>query len=104
MNMTLFGNLSRRAPRVAAFGFVNVHLFNSGPDRSVFGFTGDRTGANLPLALAPWYSVDSRKMCPGIRIAGVGMSDGVLAAIETIGHYLVRGADRLAGTTPAPRH
>jgi hypothetical protein len=81
---------------------VKVHLFNSRPDRSVFGFTGDRTGANLPAVFAPWYSVNSRKMLPGTRIAGVGMSDAVLAAIETAGHYLVRGVHGgLGRPTPA---
>lgn len=80
--------VTRHEP-IAKVGVLKVHVFNSSRDRSVFGFTGDRTGENLPTAFAPWYYIDSRKLAPGARVAGVGTSDEVLAAIETDGFYLL---------------
>ena len=89
--------------RVTIFRTVKVYLFNSSRDRTVFGFTADRTGANLPTAFAPWYSVNSRKMYPGTSIAGFASTDAVLVAIETDGFYLVRSAGGINSAMSAPK-
>jgi hypothetical protein len=33
---------------------MNLHLFRSGKEPDMFGFTPDATGADLPAELAPW--------------------------------------------------
>lgn len=69
-----------------------VHLFMSGIDPDVVGFTTDASGANLPPQFAPWQqSGSAMQIGSGEVIAGVASSDAVIRGVQRDGHHLVRG-------------
>ena len=82
---------------------MQVSVFNSKRDRTVFGYTDDHTGRRLPTALAPWLFVSSREMIPGTRIEWFMGSDMVLEAIDLAGYYLVRSSGGLTSSIPTPK-
>jgi hypothetical protein len=67
---------------------MQTYLFNSQKEPSVFGFTNDRTGANLPTEHAPWYSLGGRHVHVGTHIQGVGSADELLKTIAAKGYYI----------------
>jgi hypothetical protein len=67
---------------------MRAYLFYSMKKPSVFGFTKDRTGANLPGEHAPWYSLGGRRILSGTAIRGVGSAEALLAAISATGFYI----------------
>lgn len=77
---------------------MRVHIFR-GVGR-VFGFTGDRSGANLPPGYGPWTAFRSVEMAPGEPMPGVNV-DECLADLEAHGFHLtdahVRITDRALG-------
>jgi len=64
---------------------MQVHLFR-GPGR-VFGFTSDRSGANLPPQFAPWSYFMSVEMRQGEPMTGVDV-DECLADMEAFGVHV----------------
>jgi hypothetical protein len=66
---------------------MHIYMFASRHDASVFGFTDNPTGSNLPAEFAPWHAL-------GIQVmSGAGSANGaemILAAIRVSGYYLAR--------------
>ena len=60
----------------------------------MFGFTGDKTGANLPAELRPWTQSSSRGVIETrpstMKGWEFGSSDPVVAAVERDGFYVAR--------------
>ena len=66
---------------------MHVYMFASQHDASVFGFTGNPMGSNLPPELAPWHALGIQVMS---GIGGVNGADHLRAAIRANGYYLAR--------------
>jgi hypothetical protein len=74
---------------------MQIYMFTSKRFAWVFGFTVDRTGANLPAEYAPWYALGRREMSGSGRAGG---AETIEAEIGAHGYYLAQ-----AGRNTAPK-
>jgi hypothetical protein len=78
---------------------MTVFVFISGSGTSVFGFTEDPNGVNLPKDLKPWHRLGFSALQVGSCFEGMGTADQVRAAIARDGYFL-RKADALIRRRP----
>jgi hypothetical protein len=90
---------------------MKVHIFQSGKEPDMVGFTVDETGANLPASLAPWSAwtawttseeeaaIEASPEAPDPAKAGA--SAAATVAIERDGFYVAR-AETIAHMTGIP--
>ena len=70
---------------------MKLHVFRSGREPDVFGFTPDATGMNLPAEYGPWIALKgAMEVVPTASLVGVGASGPVFAGIERDGFYVAR--------------
>jgi hypothetical protein len=68
-----------------------MHIFISSQHPDVFGFTLDKTGANLPTELAPWKpSQGALEVASNMRLCSIITANPVIAAVKKDGFYLAR--------------
>lgn len=67
---------------------MDIHIFRSGKDQTLYGFTPDKSGTNLPAPYLPWtyHSVQDMNPSDGPR-AGVN-TVAVLDGIARNGYYV----------------
>ena len=84
-----------RAPNIMRF-----HLFQSGSDPDLFGFTADASGANLPDRFKPWQKIgNALNVRRGEAVTSVGSASVIIDAVKRDGFYLARGGVKIARTT-----
>jgi hypothetical protein len=83
---------------------MKLHIFQSGRELDVFGFTADETGSNLPAALAPWIkSREDTSLDTGLgnTMMRDGQSGPIFAAMQKDGFYVAR-SETLSRDTGIP--
>jgi hypothetical protein len=66
---------------------MHVYMFASRHGASVFGYTGNPTGSNLPAEFSPWQPLGIQVMS---GVGGIGGTEIILTAIRARGYYLAR--------------
>ena len=78
---------------------MQIYLFWSECDLGVFGFTSDRTGANLPVEFMPWSKNGDGKALYGPE-EGVNTANVIIEAVQRDGFRLGRCASLYTGFRP----
>jgi hypothetical protein len=79
-----------------------IFSFRSQKDSSVFGFTNQREGGNLPMDFAPWRALGEQVIQAGEPLGGVsGGTTAVLAGIAQDGYFLTKPEIRIFRKTLA---
>ena len=78
-----------------------LHIFKSGREPDVSGYTADASGVNLPSALGPWMRSEKGplEIDPDTSAPGIGASGPVIAGVERDGFYVARSEtiERMTG-------
>jgi len=78
-----------------------IHLFQSGRSLTLFGFTVDESGKNLPREFGPWHrSGANASMLHKLaeRFADATCSDPVFRAMQKAGFALATSQSGITGT------
>ena len=69
----------------------------------MLAFSTDPAGANLPASLGPWLPLGDRHMSDD-GVDGIGNSDVIGVAIETVGYFIARAQITLVHEPFPPTH
>lgn len=71
---------------------MQLHIFRSGREPDVFGYTVDERGVNLPKMLGPWMPAENGplEVEPDASAPGIGASAPVVAGVARDGFYIAR--------------
>jgi hypothetical protein len=80
---------------------MRLHIFRSGREPDVFGYTADESGVNLPRGLGPWMRAEKEPLDvePDASAPGLGASGPVIARVARDGFYVARSEtiERITG-------